>query len=82
MSSGIPVICTENTAGPDVFLTGDEGFVVPIRDSDAISSSIEAMLIDKKKNEYMGRSAAKTARNFTWNQHIDSIQKFYIKGLK
>ena len=82
MSSGLPVICTENTAGPDVLLTGDEGFVVPIRDSDAISSSIEAMLIDKKKNEYMGRSAAKTARHFTWNQHIDSIQKFYIKGLK
>jgi glycosyltransferase involved in cell wall biosynthesis len=78
MSSGLPVICTENTAGPDLFLTRDEGFVIPIRNPNAISSSLEMLLCDRNKNEHMGRVAAQTARLFTWNKHIETLQRFYL----
>ena len=79
MSAGLPVICTKNTAGPDLFLSGNEGIVVPIRDSDAIARSIEDLASDKLKLEIMGTCAAATARQFTWSKHIDGIKDFYIK---
>jgi len=78
MSAGLPVICTKNTAGPDLFLTGDEGIVVPIRDSEAISTCIEGFMGAKGKVEFMGRQAALTARDFTWKRHCDGIKQFYL----
>ena len=78
MSAGLPVICTKNTAGPDLFLTGDEGIVVPIRDSEAISTCIEGLMGEKGKVEFMGRQAAFAARDFTWERHCDGIRQFYL----
>lgn len=78
MSAGLPVICTKNTAGPDLFLTGDEGIVVPIRDSEAISTCIEGLMGEKGKIEFMGRQAAFAARDFTWERHCDGIRQFYL----
>jgi glycosyltransferase involved in cell wall biosynthesis len=36
MACGVPVIASENTGGPDLFTDGDEGYVVPVRSSEAI----------------------------------------------
>ncbi len=36
MACGIPVIATHNTGAEDLFTDGVEGFIVPIRDTDAI----------------------------------------------
>jgi glycosyltransferase involved in cell wall biosynthesis len=80
MSSGLPVICTTNTAGPDLFLSHNEGFIIPIRDSDAIVASLDQLLTDKSKLKSMGRSAAATARIFTWERHIKGIQDFYLNN--
>jgi glycosyltransferase involved in cell wall biosynthesis len=79
MSAGLPVICTKNTAGPDLFLTGDEGIVVPIRDSEAISNSIEELMVEKGKVEFMGRQASFAARDFTWERHCEGIKQFYLE---
>jgi len=81
MSTGIPVICTKNTAGPDLFLTGDEGMVVPIRDADAISTCIEGLMMTEGKVEFMGRQAASTARSFSWERHCEGIRKFYLANI-
>ena len=81
MSSGLPIICTKNTAGPDLFISGHEGLVVPIRDSDAIASAVENFIRNKGKTEFMGRQAADTAREFTWKRHREGIQKFYLDKL-
>jgi starch synthase len=36
MASGLPVITTKHSAGPDLIEDGVTGFIVPIRDVDAI----------------------------------------------
>ena len=82
MCSGLPVICTKNTAGTDLFITGNEGFIVPIRDSDIIASTLEELSKDKSKLKFMGKSAATTARSFTWKNHVKGIQDFYIQHSK
>ncbi len=40
MSSGLPVITTPNCAGPDLIEDGVTGFIVPIRDVDAICEKL------------------------------------------
>ncbi|WLT38832.1 glycosyltransferase family 4 protein [Synechocystis sp. B12] len=36
MACGIPIIATPNTAGPDIITNGVEGFIIPIRDPEAL----------------------------------------------
>lgn len=78
MSSGLPVICTPNTAGRDLFITGDEGVIVPIRSIDVLVDQIEWCLGNKGKLAEMGKIAAKTAQRFTWENFRNGIREFYI----
>ncbi len=55
MASGLPVITTENSCGHDVVSDGEDGFVVPIRDSAAIRQKIVHFLNDRSCVETMGR---------------------------
>jgi glycosyltransferase involved in cell wall biosynthesis len=74
MASGLPVLCTMNTAGPDLFISGNEGFIVPIRDSESISEKLDYILRNKKILIDMGISARKTAETFTWERFRQKIQ--------
>lgn len=80
MSAGIPVICTPNTAGRDVFLTGKEGFIVPIRSSEILAEKIEWCLDHKKELQDMGVQAAETARDFTWDKFRKDVRQFYVEN--
>ena len=40
MACGLPVICTVNTAGNDVIEDGIDGFVIPIRDVEALKEKL------------------------------------------
>jgi glycosyltransferase involved in cell wall biosynthesis len=78
MSSGLPVICTPNTAGRDLFLTGDEGIIVPIRSVDALVQKIEWCMANKSELSEMGRIALETAKSFTWEKFRKEIRDFYV----
>lgn len=80
MSAGLPVICTPNTAGRDVFLSGDEGFIIPVRRSDLLAERIEWCAGHKEKLKEMGGQAAETARQFTWNRFKKGIREFYSEA--
>jgi len=59
MACGCPVICTTNTGGPDLLTDGVEGFVVPIRDADAIAARLQELADDPKRQRMMGEAAVK-----------------------
>lgn len=46
MACGCPVIGTTNSGAEDLFTDGREGFIVPIRDSDAIRDRLEQLAAD------------------------------------
>lgn len=71
MASGLPVITTPN-AGTQV-RDGIDGFVVPIRDTDAMMARIEDLYRDRDRRLAMGRAARERAGTFTWAR--------YAKGL-
>jgi glycosyltransferase involved in cell wall biosynthesis len=77
MSAGLAVLCTTNTAGPDVFFNGTEGVIVPIRNAVAIAERIEYFIHHKNELASMGLSASKTAREFTWSRFRKGVIEFY-----
>lgn len=36
MATGLPVIASKNSAGPDIIDNGIDGFIIPVGNSDAI----------------------------------------------
>jgi glycosyltransferase involved in cell wall biosynthesis len=61
MACGLPVITTENAKG--IVEDGKTGFVVPIRDSQAIKEKIEYLYHNPDVREKMGREARKAVEN-------------------
>jgi glycosyltransferase involved in cell wall biosynthesis len=66
LSQGLPVITTPNTCGPDVISEGVDGFIIPIRDSEAIAEKIELLLRDRNLLAAMREAAQEKARHLTW----------------
>jgi len=66
MACGIPVITTPNTAGPDVLTDGVEGFIVPIRNLEALKEKLEWCYCHPQELAEMGRAARRKAEQLTW----------------
>ena len=67
MACGIPVIVSENTFGRDVVVDGHNGYVVPIRDVDAIVDRVRKLASDESLRPTMGIYARATAEGFSWD---------------
>ena len=57
MACGCPVICSTATGGEDLFRAGVEGFVVPVRDAQALTQRMQQM-VDAPSLQARLRSAA------------------------
>ncbi|MEH2416553.1 glycosyltransferase family 4 protein [Nostoc sp.] len=66
MSCGIPVITTFNTAGPDILTDGVEGFIIPIRDVEALKEKLEWCYSHPQELAEMGRAARRKAEELNW----------------
>lgn len=75
MASGRPVIVSENTFGDDVVTDGLDGFVVPIRDADAIAERLRRLTDDPVLRAEMGAAARRRAEQFGWVQYGDRIAR-------
>ena len=70
MAYGLPVITTANTMGPDIIHNGINGYIVPIRSSDAIREAIERLLtMNPDERARMRKLAKESALNYTWSSH-------------
>lgn len=71
LASGLPVITTANSGS--VVRDGIDGFIVPIRDVDALAAKIAGLADDRTLREQMGRNARARAEQFTWARYRRSI---------
>ena len=69
MACGIPVITTPNTAGPNLITDGVEGFIIPIRDVEALKEKLEWCYQNPEALAEMGRAARRKAEQLTWEQY-------------
>jgi hypothetical protein len=63
LAAGLPVVCTENAGS--VVRDGIDGFIVPIRDSEAIAKAIATLANNVGMRAAMSESAVERAADFT-----------------
>jgi glycosyltransferase involved in cell wall biosynthesis len=73
MGAGLPVITTPNTAGPDIMDHGVEGFIVPIRDSDAIARALTQLFDDEDFRRTLAAAALTRAKALSWKAYEERI---------
>jgi glycosyltransferase involved in cell wall biosynthesis len=73
MAAGLPVITTPNTAAPDIMTDGREGYIVPIRDPDAIAARLAGMYADEAARQGMAEAALTRAAASSWRLYEDGI---------
>jgi glycosyltransferase involved in cell wall biosynthesis len=73
MSQGLPIIITENTGGADLVIDGETGFLVPIRDPEAIAGKLQWCLQHSRRLDDMGERAHRHSASYTWTAYTDRI---------
>lgn len=78
MSQGLTVIVSENTGAADVIQDGINGYIVPIRSSEAIAEKLETLHRNPELLMSMKAAALDTAKILTWERYrrqlLDSIR--------
>jgi len=69
LSQGLPVITTSHTCGPDVLTEAEDGFIVPIRDPQAIAAKLELLHRDRERLAAMSDAARKKADGLKWSDY-------------
>jgi glycosyltransferase involved in cell wall biosynthesis len=71
MAAGLPVITTPNAGS--VVREGVDGFIVPIRDAEAIAARIEQLLGDGALLQRMSENARARAEDFSWAKYEERL---------
>ncbi len=83
LASGLPVITTPNAGS--VVRDGVEGFIIPIRDIDALKEKILLLYQNKELRNEMRLQARKRAESFTWQayrQRLGALVQNFIQENK
>jgi glycosyltransferase involved in cell wall biosynthesis len=75
MASGLPVIVTKNVGS--VARDGIDGFVIPIRDVDALKEKILFFYENRDKIVEMGLEARERIEQFSWQKYGDNVVRAY-----
>ena len=69
MSQGVPVITTPNSGAQHSISDGEDGFIVPIRDVEAIVERLEMLILDRDRLASMSQAAIRKAEQHSWDQY-------------
>lgn len=82
MACGIPVIGTPHTGSENLINNNDEGFIVPIRDTEALKEKLIFLYQNPEKRNEMGKAALRRIKTgFTWHDYGDRVVNAYNKIL-
>ena len=77
LTCGLPVIASTNSGGMDLIQDGENGFIVPIRDSESIKQKIEYLFEHRQELSEMKKTAAGlSAASMTWDAYGDRYAQF------
>ncbi len=81
MACGCPVLCSTNTGGEDLFTDGEEGFIVPIRDTVALSDRMQQLADQPALHARMRMNALRRVQTLGgWREYGDRWETL-LRGL-
>lgn len=79
MACGLPIIATPNSGACDIMTNGVEGFIIPIRDREALKEKIEWCYRHPQELAQMGQAARQKAEKITWSLYrqrlVEKVQE-------
>ena len=79
---GLPIITTKVSGTEDIVIDGENGFIVPVNDEDAMGHSLKVLMADMQLMKKMGEQNRQKARLFSidgiyvqWEKLIQSVVK-------
>lgn len=75
MSSGLPVIVSENAGVNDIISEKKDGIIVPVSDENALYEAMQWYVDNREKIEIMGKYAISTAQTYTWDYYEKNVVK-------
>ena len=81
MATGMPVITSTHSCGPEVIREGTDGFILEPDDVDGLANKISWCAENRTKLIEMGRAAHERAQKFSWAAHKKRL-KVVLEGLK
>lgn len=79
LASGLPIITTDATAGPDLIEDGIEGRLIACGDLDALCEAMESFANNRDKVKRMSIAARLCAERFSWDAYGDRWQKILLE---
>jgi len=73
MACGLPIISTPNAGAEDIVEDGINGFLIPIRNIEALKEKIQYLYTHPDEKIIMGKAARKTAERYTWKRYQDFL---------
>ena len=80
MACGCPVIGSTNSGGDDLYTDGVEGFIVPIRDPQAIQDRMQLLADDPNLRRAMGAAALRRVQSMGgWKEYGDRWEELLLR---
>jgi glycosyltransferase involved in cell wall biosynthesis len=73
MSRGLAVITTPNSGGLEVISDGKDGFIIPIRSSEALAAKLELLDKDRELLQSVSEAAQKRAQECGWEKYRELL---------
>jgi alpha-maltose-1-phosphate synthase len=81
MANGLPVITTSHTGAADFLEDGEDGFIVPVRDAEAISEKLDLLSRDREYLAAMSQAAIRKAELRSWAIYRERLVKAVKRAL-
>ena len=82
LSRGLPVITTPNSGATETVRDGIEGFIVPIRDVNAIAERLQILIDDRTLLALMSHHCLQRAAELSWSTYEESISTLVQENLR
>ncbi|MDB2262456.1 glycosyltransferase family 4 protein [Halorubrum ezzemoulense] len=79
MASGLPVIATDIAGIPEQVVDGENGYLIPTGDSEALANRVDTLLADADLRERMGARGQARAQRFSVATMVEELDSVYQK---
>jgi alpha-maltose-1-phosphate synthase len=81
LACGCPIIASTNTGGDDLIVDGAEGFIVPIRDVDALTARMQQLADDPAQQRHMSEAALARVQHLGGWRHYGDLWEELLLSL-
>jgi phosphatidyl-myo-inositol alpha-mannosyltransferase len=82
MATGRPIVATNISGYATVVTHGEEGLLVPPRDSRSLAKALVSLLNNESLRRQMGAKGLARARDFSWEKISQKVVAFYLQTLE